>query len=143
MGVRRIHIAVAEDDPADLGALREVLDQLGLNYTLTVAVDGEQARDFILKQGRYRDFPPADVIFLDMHMPKLTGLEVLRQIPDSAELPVCVLTGSERERRAIDQHFAPRKICYLAKPVDEEHLLACFLSHHNLRQLAEWLADLS
>ena len=139
IGVKRIHIAVAEDDPADLEELRGVLDQVGLDYTLTVAVDGEEARDFILKHGRYRSFPPADVIFLDMNMPKLTGLEVLCQIPDSADLPVCVLTSSQRERQAIDEHFAPKKICYIAKPLDEKHLLACLLSHHNLRPLAERL----
>ena len=84
MGVQPIHITVAEDNPSDVATLREVLDQVGLDYTLTVAMDGEEARDFILKSGRYRDFPPADLIFLDMNMPKLKGLEVLREVPDSA-----------------------------------------------------------
>jgi CheY-like chemotaxis protein len=129
MGVERIHIAVAEDDPLDLMWLTTVLDQLGLNYELTVALDGEEARDFILKDGKYRNFPPAHVIFLDMNMPKLTGLEVLRQIPDSAELPVCVLTSSDSERQSIEQHFAPKKVSYLSKPVDEEQLLQCLRSH--------------
>ena len=140
MDVERVHIAVAEDNPSDVAMLRVVLDELGLDYELTVAVDGEEARDFILKRGRYRTFPPADVIFLDMNMPKLTGLEVLHEVPDSAELPVCVLTSSERERQLIDQHFAPRKICYMSKPVDKKHLLACLLSHHKLRPIAERLA---
>ena len=119
------------------------MDEAGIDYVLTVAVDGEEARDFILKQGRYRNFAPADVIFLDMNMPKFTGLEVLRQIPDSAELPVCVLTSSQCERNAIDQHFAPKKICYLAKPVDEKHLLACLLSHRHLRAIAERIGNAS
>jgi CheY-like chemotaxis protein len=138
--VERLHIAVAEDDPMDILALRTALDGLGVSYDLTVAIDGKEARDFILKHGRYRNCPPADVIFLDMNMPKLTGLEVLREIPDSAELPVCILTSSPRERQSIDEHFAPRKICYIAKPVDEKHLLACLLSHHKLRPIAERLA---
>jgi two-component system, chemotaxis family, response regulator Rcp1 len=138
--VQRIHIAIAEDNPSDVDALQRVLDQVGLDYQLTVAADGEEARDFILKHGRFLNFPPADVIFLDMNMPKLSGLEVLRQIPDSADLPVCVLTSSERERQSIDEHFAPRKICYLAKPVNEKRLLACFLSHHLLWPIAERLS---
>jgi len=141
MTVKPIQIAVAEDNPLDVAALREVLDQVGLEYTLTVAIDGEEARDFILKKGRYRGYPPAEVIFLDMNMPKLTGMEVLRQIPNSAELPVCVLTSSERERRLIEQHFAPRKICYLTKPLDGEHLLECFRSHEQMRSVAERLAS--
>src|ERR1700676_120232 len=78
MDVERIHIAVAEDNPADVSWLKTVLDELALDYRLTVAVDGEEARDFILKNGTYRNFPPAQVIFLDMNMPKLTGLEVLQ-----------------------------------------------------------------
>jgi CheY-like chemotaxis protein len=137
--VERIHIAVAEDNPSDLLCLKEVLDQLGVDYTLTIATDGEEARDFILKHGRYRSFPPADIIFLDMNMPKLTGLEVLRQIPNSAELPVCLLTSSERERQAIEEHFAPAKISYLIKPVDEKKLLKCLRSYDHLRPVVERL----
>ena len=137
--VRRLHIAIAEDNPLDLGALTGVLNQFSLDYRLTVAVDGEEARDFILKQGRYLDFPPADVIFLDMNMPKLTGLEVLRQIPDSAELPVCLLTSSVRERQSVEQLFAPKKACYLTKPIDQKGLLDCFRSHDRLRHVAELL----
>jgi CheY-like chemotaxis protein len=117
--------------------LKTVLDHLGLDYKLTVALDGEEARDFILKDGKYRNFPPAHVIFLDMNLPKLTGLEVLRQIPDSAELPVCVLTSSQRERQLIEQHFAPKEVSYLSKPVDEEQLLQCLRSHDHLRPVVE------
>jgi CheY-like chemotaxis protein len=137
--VERLHIAIAEDNPLDLSVLKDVLDQFSTDYRLTVAVDGEQARDFILKLGDYRNFPPADVIFLDMNMPKLTGLEVLRLIPDSAELPVCMLTSSEHERRLIEQHFAPKKICYLTKPIDREHLLECFRSHEQMRPIGDRL----
>jgi CheY-like chemotaxis protein len=54
MNVEPIHIAVAEDNPLDVATLRQVLDQVGLDYALTVAVDGEDACDFILKRGRYQ-----------------------------------------------------------------------------------------
>jgi CheY-like chemotaxis protein len=102
-------------------------------------VDGEQARDFILKQGAYRDFPPANLIFLDMNMPKLSGLDVLRQVPDSAELPICLLTSSQSERDLIERHFAPKKVSYLSKPVDDEQFLECIRSHDQLRGLATLL----
>ena len=135
--MKPIHIAVAEDNPTDIEALRAVLDQLGLDYALTVAMDGEEARDFILKRGRFQDSPPAEIIFLDMNMPKLTGFEVLREIPNSAELPVCVLTSSERERQSIEKHFGPKKVCYLIKPVDPTQLLRCFQSHSHMRPVIE------
>jgi CheY-like chemotaxis protein len=137
MCVEQIHIAVAEDDPLDLMWLQTVLDHIGLEYKLTVALDGEEARDFILKEGKYLNFPPAQIIFLDMNMPKLTGLEVLRQIPDSAELPVCLLTSSPHERKLIEQHFAPKRVSYLAKPIDEKKLLECLQSHDHLRPVLE------
>ena len=139
MHVKPIQIAVAEDNPSDVVALREVLDRVGLDYALTVAVDGEEARDFILKRGRYHGCPPAEIIFLDMNMPKLTGLEVLREIPNSAELPVCVLTSSERERQSIEKHFGPKKICYLTKPIDEQRLIECFRSNEQMKPVAERL----
>jgi len=72
-------------------------------------------------------------------MPKLTGLEVLRQIPSSSELPVCVLTSSDRERQSIEKHFGAKKVCYLTKPVDPTQLLQCFRSHSHLRLVVEKL----
>jgi hypothetical protein len=57
MGVEQIHIAIAEDDPLDVMWLQTVLDHIGLKYKLTVALDGEEARDFILKQGKISKFP--------------------------------------------------------------------------------------
>jgi two-component system response regulator len=132
-----IHIAIAEDDPGDRMWLKMILDKLGINYRLTIAEDGEQARDFILKNGQYSTFPPAHLIFLDMNMPKMSGLEVLRTIPDSAELPVCIVTSSQRERQSVEQHFAPRKVSYLMKPVDAEQLLRCLRRHAHLRPVIE------
>jgi CheY-like chemotaxis protein len=68
-----------------------------------------------------------------MNMPKLTGLEVLREIPNSAELPVCVLTSSDRERQSIEKHFEPKKVSYLIKPVDPSQIFRCFRSLAHLR----------
>ena len=135
----QVHIAIAEDDPIDLALFRTVLDRSGVKYMLTIAKDGEEARDFILKQGHYRGLPPADVIFLDLNLPKLTGLEVLQQIAGSEDLPVCLLTDSKRGRQTIDLLFAPKTVCYLTKPIDVEHLLECFRSHEHLRPIADRL----
>ncbi len=55
--MRTIHVAIAEDNPADLMWMQQVLEDLGLDYKLTVATDGEEARDFILKHGKYRNVP--------------------------------------------------------------------------------------
>jgi hypothetical protein len=54
--VDRIHIAAADDNPLDLLNLKNILDDFRLDYKFTIAEDGEEARDFILKDGRYRIF---------------------------------------------------------------------------------------
>ena len=139
--MERLHVAVAEDNPMDLLQVKTALDELGLDYNLTVATDGEQARDFIMKKGRYSGFPPAHLIFLDMNMPKLSGLEVLQTVPDSASLPICLLTSSEGERKLIEEHFAPKKVSYLLKPVTGKQLLSCMRGHEHLKVLADRLEN--
>ena len=75
-----------------------------------------------------------------MNMPKLTGMEVLREIADSAELLVCILTSSDRERQLVAEHFAPKKVSYLRKPIDGAQLTSCMRCHDHLRPLAQQLA---
>jgi DNA-binding response OmpR family regulator len=72
---------------------------------LTVAEDGEQAVECLLREGRYAGNPSADLIFLDMHLPLFDGLEVLRKVPGSALLPVCMLTNSEPGVRTYARAF--------------------------------------
>ena len=119
-------VLLVEDNETDEALAVRSIRRSGLNISVDVARDGEEACDF-LSGGPYQ------LVLLDIKLPKLSGLEVLRTIPDSAELPVCILTSSQQERHAVEQHFAPRKVSYLMKPVDPEQLLACLRSHEYLR----------
>ena len=103
--MRPVEISVIEDSPADVRWLKMILSEVGLKHRLTVAEDGEQAVECLLREGRYAGNPSADLIFLDMHLPMFDGLEVLRKVPGSALLPVCMLTSSERERGLMAAHF--------------------------------------
>jgi YesN/AraC family two-component response regulator len=94
-----------------------------------------------LKDGRYRDFPAAHLILLDMNMPKLTGLEVLQVVPDLENLPVCIVTSSEQEKEFVEKHFAPKKVSYLIKPIDGEKLIECFRCHDHLRPVADQIKN--
>jgi len=85
--------------------------------------DGEAALDYLLRQGEYAEphsSPWPHVVLLDLRLPKIDGLEVLRQIKTSDELkriPVVILTTSEADRdvaRAYEHHANS----YLVKPVD-------------------------
>jgi CheY-like chemotaxis protein len=77
----RLEILAIEDDSADLFWLKRTLGELNLEHQLSVAIDGAQAVDFLLKRGNFAQAPTPDLIFLDVHLPVLNGLEVLRQVP--------------------------------------------------------------
>ncbi len=85
--------------------------------------DGEDAVDFVFGRGKYRDeanlFKP-NLILLDLRIPKIDGLEVLKRIKSSDEyrqIPVVVLTSSEAEKDIFNA-YALQVNSYLTKPLD-------------------------
>jgi len=134
--LRPLELFVAEDIPADLECLQHVLDQTGLPYHLTIARDGEEAKNLLRKEGKYAQAPNPDLILLDMKMPKLDGPEVLNGVPGSERMPICIVSSTERKyiEYEIPRH---RHISYLLKPIDEKKLLSCFRSHAHLRPLVD------
>ncbi len=86
---------------------------------LYVTHDGEEAIDFLKKQGKYKDAPTPTLVLLDLNMPKLDGFGVLRQVKSDENLksiPIIVLTSSERDK---DIELAYKLGCnnYIMKPV--------------------------
>lgn len=120
---RKIEVLIVEDDSADRFWLEYALKMMGPNYSLSAVSDGREAVDFLLKRGAYADAPTPDLIFLDLHLPVLDGAEVLGQIPNSRELPVCVLTGYEADRGLFEREFDIEDSNYIFKPVSCKSLL--------------------
>jgi len=89
---------------------------------LSFAYDGEEALNFLHREGEYEDAPKPDLILLDLNLPKIGGLEILDKIKQDEKLrriPVIVLTISEREEdmiRAYDSGAAS----FMTKPVDSK-----------------------
>ncbi|MCU1334882.1 MAG: response regulator [Bryobacterales bacterium] len=137
---RQLRMLIADDNDSDVHWLKMVLDETGVYCTLSVVSDGEQARDFLLRRGGYATAKDQDLIFLDLNLPKLTGVEVLRQVPGSDKMPFCIVTGSEAERELLNREFGIRRIAYLVKPVNRMKLLNCFRCYDHLRPLAEALS---
>jgi CheY-like chemotaxis protein len=130
-----VEIAVIEDDPADIRLISESLAKIGIRCELTVAQDGEEGVDCLLRRNKFQGSSKPDLILLDMHLPKLTGLEILKSVPDSANMPICLVTSSERERPLVEAHFG-RPVSYLSKPVTPDKIRACLRSYDHLRPLA-------
>ena len=135
--MNRYKFLVVEDNDLDVLKLRTTLKEMGVECSLSVVTDGEAAVDFLLKRGRYARVASPDLIFLDLHLPKLSGIEVLGAIPNSRGLPICVITGSNAERDALKKQFGVRRIAYLIKPVDRYGLLNSFRCYDHLRPIAE------
>ena len=115
-------ILMAEDSLNDIMLTRAALEEITLANVLDVVRDGAEALDYLFCQGAYanRDTGMPIVMLLDLKMPKVDGMEVLRQIrarPDFKTLPVVILTSS-REESDLVAGYSTGTNAYVVKPVD-------------------------
>ena len=114
-------ILLAEDDPRDIELTLTALGENNLANEVVVARDGVEALEYLRYQGEYQTRQRGNpaVILLDLKMPKVDGLQVLREIrsdPDLKMIPVCVLTSSREERDLIESYNLGVN-AYVVKPV--------------------------
>lgn len=114
-----IDIFLAEDNPADVYLIREALEEKGIEHSLLVIQDGEEAAAYLDRIGSDRPCP--DIFILDLSMPKQDGQALLRQIranPQCADKPVIVMSSSDSPR---DHAFVERLgATFFRKPADLE-----------------------
>jgi CheY-like chemotaxis protein len=114
-------ILLAEDSTRDAEMTMEALDEYNLANSVTHVRDGAEALDFLYGRGAYASRPkdaPA-VVLLDLKMPKVDGMEVLRQIksdPLLKNIPVVVMTSS-REEQDLIRSYELGVNAYVVKPV--------------------------
>ena len=116
------YILLVEDNPDDELLTRRALKKNRIVSEVVVLRDGPAAIDYLLAQGRYanRTARQPDLVLLDLKMPKIDGLEVLKIIRSNvhtATLPVVVLTTSN-EQSDIRMSYANGANSYVRKPVD-------------------------
>ncbi|WP_027715384.1 response regulator [Desulfuromonas sp. TF] len=120
MMLRRI--LLVEDNPNDAELTREALAEHNLANSVDWVKDGEEALDYLYSRGKYADRPSGDlaVVLLDLKLPKVDGLEVLRTLKADAKLkytPVVVLTSSREEQDMIESYRLGVN-AYVVKPVN-------------------------
>lgn len=126
-GQEFVDILLVEDNPDDVALTLHAFKQARFANRVQVVADGEQALDYVFCRGKYADHRPAErpqVVLLDLNLPKVSGLEVLRQIKAderTRHIPVVVLT--------ISQIFSDFKECerlgaetYIIKPLNFQRL---------------------
>jgi two-component system, response regulator len=120
---KEFEIVIVEDNANDAELMVRALKNNRLANSLIILEDGEQALDYIFCRGQYAEkdlctFPK--VIFLDLKLPKVDGLEVLRQVKSNKEtskIPVVIVTSS-KEDPDIEAAYKLGANSYVVKPVN-------------------------
>ncbi|MEB3268069.1 MAG: response regulator, partial [Leptolyngbya sp.] len=110
-------IVLVEDNPDDEFLARRALQRANIANQILVARNGQEALDLLFSLD-----PLPSVVLLDLKLPKVDGLEVLRQLrghPRTRRLPVVILTSSNEERDIVDSYDQGAN-SYVRKPVDFE-----------------------
>ena len=115
-----IHILLVEDNEGDIVLTLEALKEAKLRNKISVVRDGEEALQFLYKEGKYVRQDSPQLILLDINLPKMDGKEVLNKIksdPDLKKIPVVILTTSSSEKDILEAYNNYAN-CYITKPVD-------------------------
>jgi CheY-like chemotaxis protein len=124
-----IELLIVEDNPQDLELALRALRKAKLSNNIQVARDGAEALEFIFCEGPFatrRLAAPPKVILLDLKLPKVDGLEVLKRLkgdPRTRSIPVVVVTSSKEQRDVVESYDLGVN-SYIVKPVNFERFSA-------------------
>ncbi|MCL4522570.1 MAG: response regulator [Acidobacteria bacterium] len=125
MSKNEVEILLVEDNPDDLELALHALRQEKLANQVAIARDGEEALDFLFCRGPHRERSFVNgpkVVLLDLKLPKVDGIEVLRQVktdPRTKAIPVVILTASREEKDMVNSYQLGVN-AYIQKPVNFE-----------------------
>ena len=119
-----VEILLVEDNADDVELALHALRRGNVANHIEIARDGEQALDFLFCRGEYagRSYPPPRLVLLDLKLPKVDGIQVLKQLkshPATRAIPVVILTGSREEQDLVNSYQLGVN-SYIQKPVDFE-----------------------
>jgi CheY-like chemotaxis protein len=118
-----IEILLVEDNPDDLELTLHALHKNNVANKIHVVRDGEEALDFLFCRGAFshRSFDaPPKVVLLDLKLPKVDGLEVLRAVksdPRTKAVPVVIMTSSKQQRDLVESYHCGVN-SYIQKPIN-------------------------
>jgi len=115
-------ILIVDDSPKDVELTIMALGEKNLANEVDVAEDGVEALDYLYKRGRFADYATGNpaVILLDIKMPRMNGIEVLKYIRADSKfkfIPVIMVTSSREEKDLVESYNLGAN-SYVVKPVD-------------------------
>jgi two-component system, response regulator len=123
--IHNVDILLVEDNLQDIELALHALRREKLANHIEISRDGEEALDFLFCRGRYSDrkfHDPPRLVLLDLKLPKVDGLEVLRQTkgdPRTRAIPIVIMTSSQEERD-LASGYKLGVNAYIQKPIDFE-----------------------
>lgn len=125
MQLEDVNILLVEDNPGDVVLTRIALERCRIRNQLFVVDDGEKALQFLRGEGEYADATAPDLILLDINLPRVNGLEVLKEVKEDEHLrkiPIIMLTSSVREQDIADA-YGYHANSYITKPASLPQLI--------------------
>lgn len=113
-------ILLVEDNEGDILLTKEAFSEADLSNEISVVKDGQQAIKYLNKEAGFENEKTPDIILLDLNIPKINGLDVLKIIksdPFLKMIPVIILSTSNSEKDIL-QSYERHANCYLTKPVN-------------------------
>ena len=124
-----VEILIVEDTPEDVELALRALRKANLTNKIQIVRDGAEAMEFIFAEGKHSGRKIEDVpkvVLLDLKLPKIDGMEVLRRIksdPRTKTIPVVVLTSSKEQKDVVESYQLGVN-SYIVKPVNFERFAA-------------------
>lgn len=118
--MKPVEVLLVEDDPGDVILTKEGLRASKLHINLHVVDNGEKALAFLHRTPPYEDAPRPGLIILDLNLPRVNGMEVLRDIKSNDTLkmiPTVILTTSRAEEDVVRSYKLGAN-CYVSKPLN-------------------------
>ena len=117
---KEVTILLVEDNEGDIVLTVEALRMAKMTNKVIVVRDGEDALNYLYREGTYANAELPDLILLDINLPRVDGKEVLGRIKNDEKLkfiPVVILTTSDSDKDIMDS-YTNHANCYITKPVD-------------------------
>jgi CheY-like chemotaxis protein len=124
--VKTLEILIAEDDDGHAGLIRRNLERAGLSNKITRFEDGQKLLDFLFSNGSTDKYEKSYLVLLDIRMPQVDGIEVLRRLKQDEELrkiPIIMLTTTD-DPKEIEKCYLLGCNNYIRKPVNYEDFVA-------------------
>ncbi|MGZ7067664.1 MAG: response regulator [Methanobacterium sp.] len=119
-----VKVLLVEDNPADTRLIMDHLRKSEVNIVINHVKDGAEALDCLHQRRCYEDVSLPDVVILDMNLPKVDGMTVLKAIKEDEVFNriVVIVFGTSDNAKEVKKAYMKRANCYIVKPLDYDHL---------------------